>query len=82
MLFSNVRVNNFCNVEDCVILPNVEIGNNVVLKRAVVDKRCRLPDGLQVGIDPEAARKRFHLTNRGVTVIVPESLGQRVHDLR
>jgi len=82
VLFSNVQVKDYCSIEDCVILPNVDIGNNVVLKRAVVDKRCRLPDGLQVGIDPAMDRKRFHVTDRGVTVIVPENLGQRVHHLR
>ena len=82
VLFSNVRVQNYCKIEDCVILSNVEIGNNVTLRRAIVDKRCRLPDGLKVGVDVEADRKRFHVTERGVTVIVPESLGQRVHHLR
>ncbi len=82
VLFSNVHVQNYCELEDCVILPNVEIGNNVTLRRVVVDKRCRLPDGLEVGVDPVADRKRFHVTDRGITVIVPESLGQRVHHLR
>jgi glucose-1-phosphate adenylyltransferase len=82
VLFSNVRVQSFCKIEDCVILPDVEIGNNVTLRRVIVDKRCRLPDGLKAGVDPEADRKRFHVTGRGVTVVVPESLGQRVHHLR
>jgi glucose-1-phosphate adenylyltransferase len=82
VLFSNVRVRNYCEIEDSVILPNVEIGNNVTLRRVIVDKRCRLPAGLKAGVDPEADRKRFHVTDRGVTVIVPESLGQRVHHLR
>jgi glucose-1-phosphate adenylyltransferase len=82
VLFSNVHVQNYCAIEDCVILPNVEIGNNVTLRRAVVDKRCRLPDGLKAGVDIEADRNRFHVTDRGVTVIAPESLGQRVHHLR
>ena len=82
VLFSNVLVHDYSELEDCVILPNVEIGNNVTLRRVVVDKRCRLPDGLTAGVDPEADRKRFHVTERGVTVIVPESLGQRVHHLR
>lgn len=82
VLFSNVRVQNYCELEDCVILPNVEIGNNVTVRRVIVDKRCRLPDGLKAGVDPAADRKRFHVTDRGVTVIVPESLGQRVHHLR
>jgi glucose-1-phosphate adenylyltransferase len=82
VLFSNVHVQNCCDVSDCVILPNVEIGNNVTLRRVIVDKFCRLPSGLKAGVDPEADRKRFHVTERGVTVIVPESLGQRVHHLR
>ena len=82
VLFSNVRVQDYCEIEDCVILPKVEIGNNVTLRRVIVDKACRVPDGLKAGFDPEADRKRFHVTDRGVTVIVPESLGQRVHHLR
>ena len=82
VLFYNVHVKDFSDIEDCVILPNVEIGNNVTLRRAIVEKRCRLPDGLTAGVDPVADRKRFHVTEGGVTVIVPESLGQRVHQLR
>jgi glucose-1-phosphate adenylyltransferase len=82
VLFSNVRVQNCCEIEDSVILPKVEIGNNVTLRRVIVDKRCRLPDGFKAGVDPEADRRRFHVTDRGVTVIAPESLGQRAHHLR
>ena len=82
VLFSNVRVQDYSDIQDSVILPNVEIGNNVTLRKVIVDKHCRLPDGLSAGVDPEADRKRFHVTERGVTVIVPESLGQRVHHLR
>ena len=82
VLFSNVHVKDYCDIQDSVILPNVEIGNNVTLRRTIVDKYCRLPDGLSAGVDAEADRKRFHVTERGITVIVPESLGQRVHHLR
>ena len=82
VLFSNVRVQDYCDIQDCVILPNVEIGNNVTLRRAIVDKHCRLPEGLVAGVDAQADRKRCHVTERGVTVIVPENLGQRVHHLR
>jgi len=82
VLFSNVRVQDYCEIVDSVILPNVEIGDNVILRRVIVDTRCKLPDGLTVGVDREADRRRFHVTERGVTVIVPESLGQTVHHLR
>ncbi|MEK7437820.1 MAG: glucose-1-phosphate adenylyltransferase [Pseudomonadota bacterium] len=82
VLFSDVRVQDYSLIEDCVILPNVEIGNNVTLRRVIVDRRCKLPDGFTAGVDAEADRKRFHVTGRGVTVIVPENLGLRVHHLR
>jgi len=82
VLFSRVRVHSFCTIEDSVVLPNVQIARNVVLKRAIIDKHCRLPEGLTVGLDPEADRRRFHVTERGVTLIVPEMLGQEVHHLR
>jgi glucose-1-phosphate adenylyltransferase len=58
-----------------VILPNVDIGRGVILKRAVVDKDCRLPDGLVVGVDPDEDRKRFHVTPKGVTLVTPQMLG-------
>jgi glucose-1-phosphate adenylyltransferase len=82
LLFSNVHVRDYSTVEDSVILPNVEVGPQSVLKRVVVDKYCRLPAGLVVGVNPEEDRKRFHVTEKGVTLIAPEMLGQRVHHLR
>ena len=82
LLFSNVHVHSYCTIEESVILPNVDIGRNVVLKRTVVDKYCRLPPGLSVGVDQEQDRQRFHVTERGITLITPEMLGQNVHHSR
>jgi glucose-1-phosphate adenylyltransferase len=75
LLFSNVHVHSYCTIEDSVILPNVDIGRGVVLKRAIVDKDCRLPPGLVVGVDPDEDRKRFHVTAKGVTLVTPQMLG-------
>ena len=69
-------------LRDKVKLPNVDIGRNTLLRRVVVDKHCRLPEGLEVGVDPDVDRRRFRVTERGITVIVPEMLGQQVHHLR
>ena len=82
LLFSSVRVHSYANVEDSVIMPGADIGRNVVLKRVVVEKYCRLPAGLVAGVDPDEDRKHFDVTERGVTLIVPEMLGQQVHYLR
>jgi glucose-1-phosphate adenylyltransferase len=82
LLFSNVRVDDRCTIEDSVILPNVVVGGRSVLRRAVVDKHCRIPEGFSVGIDPDEDRKRFHVTEGGIALIVPEMIGQRAHQLR
>jgi glucose-1-phosphate adenylyltransferase len=77
---SKVRVAQGSVIEDSVILPNVRIGQNVHLCRAVVDKHCVLPDGYCAGKDPNHDRARgLHVTPRGVTLIVPEMLGQAIH---
>jgi glucose-1-phosphate adenylyltransferase len=82
LLFSSVRINSYCTIEDSVILPQVEVGRHAVLKRVVIDKACNIPPGLHVGVDPVEDRKRFHVTDKGVTLITPEMLGQVVHHLR
>jgi glucose-1-phosphate adenylyltransferase len=76
LLFSSVHAHSYAQVEDSVVLPNVDIGRNVVLRRAVVEKNCRLPAGLQVGVDPEQDRKRFEVSAKGVTLVVPQMLAQ------
>lgn len=82
LLFSDVRVNGYCNIEDSVLLPNVDVGRYVTLKRVIVDKGCKIPEGLEVGVDPEQDRKRFHVSPNGVTLITPEMLGQKAHSFR
>jgi len=78
LLFSKVHVHSYSSIEDSVILPEVEIHRSVRLKRVVVEKRCTLPEGLAVGFDPAEDRKRFHVSERGITLITPEMLGQEV----
>jgi glucose-1-phosphate adenylyltransferase len=35
-----------------------------------------LPEGLTVGFNPEEDRRRFHVSERGITLITPDMLGQ------
>jgi glucose-1-phosphate adenylyltransferase len=79
LLFSDVHVEIGSSIEDSVILPNVKIGRNVTLKRVIVDRRSVIPEGLQVGVDRAIDRKRFHVSEGGVTLVTPEMLGQLVH---
>jgi glucose-1-phosphate adenylyltransferase len=75
ILFYGTRVGESSSIEDSVVLPNVSIGRGVTLRRAIIDKGCKLPDGLQVGLDPEQDSLRFNVTERGIVLITPEMLG-------
>jgi glucose-1-phosphate adenylyltransferase len=82
LLFSSVHVRDYCTIEEAVILPNVEIGARARLKRVVIDKGTKIPEGLVAGYDPEEDARRFHVTAKGVTLITPDMLGQQLHHLR
>lgn len=79
ILFSKVRVGDRSLIEESVVLPGVRIGADVVIRRAVVDKRCVISDGTQIGVDVVADRERFHVTERGIVLVTPDMLGQSVH---
>lgn len=81
VLFSNVHVEARSHIEESVILPDVRIGQNVHVRRAVIDKRCILPDNFVVGADPEFDAQHFERTEHGITLVTPTMLGQTVHAL-
>jgi glucose-1-phosphate adenylyltransferase len=82
VLFSSVHVDSYSTVNDSVILPKVHIGQHVRLNRVVVDKGCRIPNGLEVGFDREKDAQRFYVSENGITLITPEMLGQYIHHVR
>ena len=82
LLFTDVRVESRSVVEDSVVLPNVRIGNNVVLKRVVIDRGCEIKEGMVVGVDAAHDRRRFHVTENGITLVTPDMLGQNIYTVR
>jgi glucose-1-phosphate adenylyltransferase len=82
MLFSGVYVHSFSRIEDSIVLPNVDVGRHCILRKCIIDKNCVIPEGTQIGVDPVADRKRFHVTDSGITLVSREMLGQDVSPLR
>ncbi|MGD8547408.1 MAG: glucose-1-phosphate adenylyltransferase [Thiohalophilus sp.] len=82
LLFSSVCVESYSQVEDSVILPEVDIGQHCIIKRAIIDKGCEIPDNTRIGVDPEEDAKRFYVTPKGITLVTPEMLGLEVHHVR
>jgi glucose-1-phosphate adenylyltransferase len=79
ILFSSVRVHSYCEISESVVLPDVEIGRGTKLRRVVVDQGARIPPGLVAGYDPVEDARRFHVTEKGITLITPGMLGQHQH---
>lgn len=82
LLFSGVHVHSFATIEDSMVLPHVHIGRHCVLKKCIIDKNSRIPDGMVIGEDPEQDKKRFRVTESGITLVTKEMLGQHVPGLR
>ncbi len=82
MLFSGVRVHSHSSIEDSIMLPNVEVGRHCVLKKCIVDKNSRIPEGTVIGVDPAEDKKRYRVTDSGITLVTKEMLGQAVPGIR
>ena len=82
VLFSDVHVHSFSEIEDSVIMPNVEVGRHVKLKRVVVDKGASIPDGMEIGFDLALDKKRFYVSEKGITLVTAAMLGQPTHRVR
>ena len=64
-----VHVHSFAQVHDSVLMPGVEVGRGAVVRRAIVDKHVRIEPGAQIGVDPDADRARFTVSDGGVAVV-------------
>jgi glucose-1-phosphate adenylyltransferase len=69
LLSTGVRINSYCDVENAVILPYVEIGRATRLRNVVIDRGVKVPGGLVVGEDPAADAERFRRTEKGICLV-------------
>lgn len=76
LLFSNVRVHSYSQVNASVLLPEVEVGRGCRINRAVIDRGCRIPPGTVIGEDPGADAERFRVTEKGIVLVTARMLGQ------
>lgn len=79
VLFSDVHVNDYCTVENSVILPKSTINSHVVLKNVVIDRGCYIPEGMQIGVDLALDSKRFYVSEKGIVLVTPDMLGQDLY---
>ena len=77
LMFSSVRVEANAEVEESVILPEVTVGRGCKVRRAIIDRACVLPDGMEIGLDPEQDQANgFRVTSGGRVLVTRGMLGQ------
>ncbi len=64
-----VRVHSNAEVTGTVLMHGVDVGRGAIVKNAIVDKNVRIEPGATVGVDAEADRKRFVVSDGGVVVV-------------
>ncbi|MFQ3236810.1 MAG: glucose-1-phosphate adenylyltransferase [Paraglaciecola sp.] len=75
LLFSDVYVDCYSNIEQSVILPRVHIGQHVNIRRAIIDSNCQIEDGMQIGIDKaEDIARGFRVTPEGIVLVTQAML--------
>jgi glucose-1-phosphate adenylyltransferase len=82
VLFSDVRVHSYCDIQGSVILPKVTVNRNVVMKNVVIDRGCNIPEGMQIGVDLALDAKRFYVSEKGIVLVTPDMLGQDLYRVK
>jgi glucose-1-phosphate adenylyltransferase len=69
ILGPRVFVHSWAHVADSVIFDDVEIGRHARVRRAIIDKGVRIPEGDMIGYDLQKDRRRFTVTDSNIVVI-------------
>jgi glucose-1-phosphate adenylyltransferase len=69
ILGRGVRVHTGASVEDSVLFDNCDVGRRACVRRAILDKNVKIPEGARIGYDLEADRQKYHVTESGIVVV-------------
>jgi glucose-1-phosphate adenylyltransferase len=69
ILSPGVHLHSCAEVEESILMPGVDVARHAVVQRAILDKDVRVLEGAQVGVDLDADRERFTVSDKGVVVV-------------
>jgi glucose-1-phosphate adenylyltransferase len=69
LLSPGVRINSYAEVSESILFHNVVVGMHAKVRRAIIDKGVRVPDGMKIGYDLDRDRQHFFVSDEGIVVI-------------
>jgi glucose-1-phosphate adenylyltransferase len=69
VLSPGAHVHSYADVEGSILMQGVDVARNAVVRNAILDKNVQVEEGAEVGVDLDADRKRFTVSDAGVVVV-------------
>lgn len=69
-----VRVSSYAEVQDSILFEGVTVGRHAKVRNAIIDKYVQIPDGAEIGVDPEQDRANGYATTESGLVTLPKSV--------
>jgi glucose-1-phosphate adenylyltransferase len=70
ILGPSCKVHSYALVEDSILFENVQIGRRAKIRKAIIDENIIIPEGMEIGFDPEEDRLRGCIvTESGIVVV-------------
>ncbi len=74
VLSHDVRIDSRAEVQSSILYSHSKIGHHSRIRRAIIDREVHIPPHSVIGFDLEEDRKKYHVTESGIVVIVPERI--------
>lgn len=74
LLHSGVHVDERTVIKNSIILPDARIGKACKIQNAIIEECCHIPDNTRIGFDLHLDSERFHVTDKGITVVCADML--------
>ena len=74
VLFDRIKIQEGSFIDHSVVLPEVQIGKNCILKDCIIDRHCIIPDNMQIGVDKALDSTRFRVSSTGKVVLVTPAM--------
>ena len=69
VLSPDVRVNSYAEIDNSIIFSHVNVGRHCRIRRAIIDRDVQVPEGAVIGYDTDSDRKKYFVTESGITVV-------------